>query len=60
MLATARRGWPALLVLPPVALAVLLAAPEADMRWEDHPSHFCGSSRCGSPVTPSASMNSVT
>ena len=40
MLATARRGWPALLVLPPVALAVLLAAPEADMRWEDHPSHF--------------------
>ena len=28
------------LLLPLVGLAVLLAAPAADVRWEDHPAHF--------------------
>jgi adenylate cyclase len=30
----------ALLALPLVALAILLAAPDADVHWEHHPSHF--------------------
>jgi adenylate cyclase len=30
----------ALLALPLVGLAVLLAAPDADVHWEHHPSHF--------------------
>jgi adenylate cyclase len=30
----------ALLALPLVGLAVLLAAPEADFEWQHHPSHF--------------------
>ena len=29
-----------LLALPVLALAVLLAAPDADVHWEHHPSHF--------------------
>jgi len=33
-------AWVALLVLPVVGLAVLLARPELDMEWEHHPSHF--------------------
>ncbi|MBI5105753.1 MAG: adenylate/guanylate cyclase domain-containing protein [Solirubrobacterales bacterium] len=34
-----RRVWP-LLVLPPLFLVVLLTAPDADVHWEHHPSHF--------------------
>ena len=30
----------ALLALPLVGLAILLAAPETDVHWEHHPSHF--------------------
>jgi class 3 adenylate cyclase len=33
-------AWAALLALPLAGLGVLLAAPEADVRWEHHPSHF--------------------
>ena len=33
-------GWLALLAIPIAGLVVLLAAPEADVRWEHHPSHF--------------------
>ncbi|HEY5783881.1 MAG TPA: hypothetical protein VIT65_03810, partial [Microlunatus sp.] len=33
-------AWPAGLVLPIVGLALLLARPELDLRWEHHPSHF--------------------
>jgi adenylate cyclase len=33
-------GALALLALPLAGLAVLLAAPAADVRWEHHPSHF--------------------
>jgi len=33
-------GWLALLAMPIAGLVVLLAAPEADVRWEHHPSHF--------------------
>jgi adenylate cyclase len=33
-------AWTALLALPLAGLSILLAAPEADMRWENHPSHF--------------------
>ncbi|HSD78728.1 MAG TPA: hypothetical protein VLA98_15040, partial [Solirubrobacteraceae bacterium] len=28
------------LALPLAGLLVLLAAPDADVRWEDHPAHF--------------------
>jgi class 3 adenylate cyclase len=42
--APARTGatvaWAALLTLPLVGLALLLAAPRLDVHWEDHPSHF--------------------
>jgi adenylate cyclase len=34
------RLWIAVLALPLAALALLLAEPELDMRWEHHPSHF--------------------
>lgn len=30
----------AALALPPADLVVLLAAPSADVHWEDHPAHF--------------------
>ncbi len=35
-------GWPVLaaLALPVFGLALLLARPELDVRWEHHPSHF--------------------
>src|SRR5215210_7162712 len=33
-------GWLALLAAPIAGLVVLLAAPQADVRWEHHPSHF--------------------
>jgi adenylate cyclase len=33
-------AWLGLLLLPLAGLAVLLAAPEADVVWEHHPSHF--------------------
>src|SRR4051794_27468278 len=33
-------AWTALLTLPLGGLAILLAAPDADVRWENHPSHF--------------------
>lgn len=32
--------WLMVLVLPLAALGLLLAAPELNMRWEHHPSHF--------------------
>jgi hypothetical protein len=32
--------WIMVLMLPLAALELLLAAPELDMRWEHHPSHF--------------------
>ena len=35
-----RRTWIGLLLLPPALLVALLAAPDADMTWEDHPGHF--------------------
>ena len=33
-------AWLSLLALPAAGLALLLAAPETDVRWEDHPAHF--------------------
>jgi class 3 adenylate cyclase len=33
-------AWLALLALPAAGLVLLLAAPDADVRWEDHPAHF--------------------
>src|SRR5205814_4492363 len=33
-------AWTALVTLPLADLAILLAAPETDVRWENHPSHF--------------------
>jgi adenylate cyclase len=33
-------AWTALITLPLAGLSVLLAAPDADIRWENHPSHF--------------------
>jgi adenylate cyclase len=33
-------GWLGLLAVPLAGLAVLLAAPDTDVRWEHHPSHF--------------------
>lgn len=33
-------SWAALLVLPVLGLALLLARPELDLKWEHHPSHF--------------------
>jgi class 3 adenylate cyclase len=33
-------AWLSLLALPAAGLALVLAAPEADVRWEDHPAHF--------------------
>src|SRR5918999_6619508 len=32
--------WGAALALPILALVLLLAAPDADVQWEHHPSHF--------------------
>ncbi|MGH2845837.1 MAG: hypothetical protein ACRDL0_07425, partial [Thermoleophilaceae bacterium] len=32
--------WAAALALPALGLVVLLAAPDADVQWEHHPSHF--------------------
>src|ERR687884_225226 len=32
--------WCAAVTLPLVGLALLLAVPDADLRWENHPSHF--------------------
>jgi class 3 adenylate cyclase len=32
--------WLLPLVLPVVGLLILLAAPDADVHWEDHPAHF--------------------
>src|SRR4051794_12362563 len=36
----ALRRWPVLVAIPPLVLALLLAAPSTDRRWEDQPSHF--------------------
>ncbi len=33
-------AWLSLLALPAAGLALLLAAPDTDVRWEDHPTHF--------------------
>src|SRR5919199_6043785 len=33
-------GWLALLVLPLGGFWLLIAAPSADLHWEDHPAHF--------------------
>jgi adenylate cyclase len=33
-------GFLVLVALPAAGLALLLAAPDADVRWEDHPAHF--------------------
>jgi adenylate cyclase len=33
-------AWVALLLLPVIGLALLLARPELDVEWEHHPSHF--------------------
>jgi class 3 adenylate cyclase len=33
-------GWVALLVLPLAGFWILIAAPSADVHWEDHPAHF--------------------
>jgi adenylate cyclase len=33
-------AWAALLALPFLGFWLLIAAPSADMRWEDHPAHF--------------------
>ena len=33
-------AWTALVTLPLAGLSILLAAPHADVRWENHPSHF--------------------
>jgi adenylate cyclase len=32
--------WIAVLALPLAALGLLAAAPDLDLRWEHHPSHF--------------------
>jgi adenylate cyclase len=32
--------WPVLVSLPVVGLALLLARPELDLHWEQHPAHF--------------------
>ena len=33
-------GWLALLLLPLAGFWLLIAAPSADVHWEDHPAHF--------------------
>jgi adenylate cyclase len=33
-------AWTALLTIPLAGLALLLAAPDADVHWENHPAHF--------------------
>jgi adenylate cyclase len=33
-------GWLALVVLPAAGLALVLAAPATDVKWEHHPAHF--------------------
>ena len=33
-------AWSALVILPLGGLAILLAAPSADVHWENHPAHF--------------------
>jgi adenylate cyclase len=33
-------AWTALVILPLGGLAILLAAPSADVHWENHPAHF--------------------
>jgi len=33
-------AWTALVTLPLAGLAILLASPEADVHWENHPAHF--------------------
>ncbi len=33
-------AWASLLALPLLGLVLLLVAPSADVRWEDHPAHF--------------------
>src|SRR5215208_8322077 len=33
-------GWLALLGLPLAGFWLLIAAPSADVHWEDHPAHF--------------------
>jgi len=33
-------AWTAFVTLPLAGLSFLLAAPDADVRWENHPSHF--------------------
>jgi class 3 adenylate cyclase len=33
-------AWTAFVTFPLAGLAILLAAPHADVRWENHPSHF--------------------
>jgi class 3 adenylate cyclase len=33
-------AWTALLTLPLAGLSILLAAPSADVHWENHPAHF--------------------
>src|SRR4051794_41846709 len=33
-------AWAALLVLPLAGFWLLIAAPSADVHWEDHPAHF--------------------
>ena len=33
-------GWGAIIALPLVGLAVLLARPSLDLTWENHPAHF--------------------
>jgi adenylate cyclase len=33
-------AWTALVTLPLAGLAVLLASPDADVHWENHPAHF--------------------
>ena len=32
--------WVAALALPALGLVLLLAAPDTDVQWEHHPSHF--------------------
>ncbi|HEY7621288.1 MAG TPA: adenylate/guanylate cyclase domain-containing protein [Solirubrobacteraceae bacterium] len=33
-------AWTALVTIPLAGLAILLAAPDADVHWENHPAHF--------------------
>jgi class 3 adenylate cyclase len=33
-------AWTALVTLPLAGLAILLASPDADVHWENHPAHF--------------------